>query len=87
MNTHRFDPVSAVLAFAAMAGGLAVAFGATDPFGDADAGIWLAGLALAVGFVLIPWGRSLGGNGADDDDDAVVSDERRDGSDLVDLDA
>lgn len=78
MTSHRFDPVSALLALAAIAGGLAVAFELTDPFGDADAGVWLAVLALAVGAVVIPWGRR-----ERVPDAGAASDE----SDLVDLDA
>lgn len=56
MRAHRFDPVSAVLGLVALVAAILVIVGSTVPF-DADVGPWLAVVALALGIVLLPWGR------------------------------
>ena len=55
MQSHRFDPASAILGLIALVAGIMVMSGATVPF-DADVGPWLAVVALAFGVVLLPWG-------------------------------
>jgi len=55
MQSHRFDPVSAVLGLIALVASIMVVAGQTVPF-DADLGPWLAVVALAFGLVLLPWG-------------------------------
>jgi len=59
MQSHRFDPVSAILGLIALVAGIMVMSGATVPF-DADVGPWLAVVALAFGVVLLPWGMRRG---------------------------
>lgn len=75
MNAHRFDPVSAVLGVAATGAGAVVIAGASDAVDNTESGIWVAVTALAIGLVLLPWGRR------------GRSEERQSESDLVDLDA
>ncbi len=75
MNTHRFDPVSAVLGVAAAGAGVVVIAGASEAVESTASGVWIAAIALAIGLVLIPWGRR------------DRSEERQNDSDLVDLDA
>ena len=58
MNSHRFDPVSALLAILAVAAGVLTIGGLIDPFADADAGLWLAIAAIAVALTLLPWSRT-----------------------------
>lgn len=55
MQSHRFDPVSAVLGLIVLVASIMVMSGASVPF-DADIGPWLAVIALAFGVVLLPWG-------------------------------
>ena len=55
MQSHRFDPISAVLGLIALVASIIVVAGQTVPF-DADLGPWLAVVALAFGLVLLPWG-------------------------------
>jgi len=55
MQSHRFDPISAVLGLIALVASIMVMSGATVPF-DADVGPWLAVVTLAFGIVLLPWG-------------------------------
>jgi len=59
MQSHRFDPVSAVLGLVALVAGITLMAGETVPF-DADLGPWLAIVALAFGVVLLPWGMRRG---------------------------
>lgn len=57
MHAHRFDPVSAVFAVAALALGVFTVSGTIDPFADADLGAWLAVAGIAVAIALFPWAR------------------------------
>ena len=57
MSTHRFDPVSALLAVIAIAGGLTVVLGVAAPTTHIDRGVWVAVVALLAGLALVPWGR------------------------------
>jgi len=59
MQSHRFDPISAVLGLIALVASIMVMSGQTVPF-DADLGPWLAVVALAFGVVLLPWGMRNG---------------------------
>ena len=79
MTSHRFDPVSALFAVVAIATGAAVALGVTNPVRDADVGVWLALVGVAVGLLLVPWGRRS-------QPQQPESDSRDVRSDLVDLD-
>ena len=77
MNAHRFDPVSAALGVVATGAGAAVIVGASDAIDSTASGVWIAAIALAIGVVLLPWGRRA----------RTAEDGRaRDESDLVDLD-
>lgn len=68
MCSHRFDPVSAILALVALLAGILVIGGSTVPF-DADIGPWLAIVALAFGLLLLPWGVRRQPRSASDDND------------------
>lgn len=57
MNRHPFDVFSAVLGVLAIAAGALAASGTVDPFAGSEAGIWITIAALAIGVLLLPWGR------------------------------
>ncbi len=57
MNAHRFDPLSALFAMVAVAAGIVVIAGAGDVVDSTASGTWIAVAALAIGMLLLPWGR------------------------------
>lgn len=82
MNRHPFDVFSAVLGVLAVAAGALVTAGTVDPFAGSDAGIWITVAALAVGLLMLPWGRRLrpATEPGDVGDDPVGADLEHDGS-------
>ncbi len=65
MRPHRFDPVSAVLGVAATGGGVLVIVGADHAVESTALGGWVAAIAIAVGVVVLPWGRRIRDTGND----------------------
>ncbi|NND75201.1 MAG: hypothetical protein HKN44_09365 [Ilumatobacter sp.] len=57
MKRHPFDVMSALLGVLAIAAGAITISGAIDPFDGADVGVWVTLAGLAVGLLMLPWGR------------------------------